>query len=170
MTRRPHLVAAALALAGGIFGVLGAFIEEVQAGFLVAFVAAPMIEEALKPSGVYLLLGKWPHLLRSQRYTAYLAALGGASFAVIENIIYLTIYFPEHTGGLVLYRFTVALFMHSLASFIVGLGINQRLLASVRGEIPLLSGNRKFFFGAIALHALYNIGATVAEVSGFLKF
>ncbi|MFQ5827248.1 MAG: PrsW family glutamic-type intramembrane protease [Dehalococcoidia bacterium] len=170
MRRRSHLLAAALALAGGIFGVLGALIEEVQAGFLVPFVAAPIIEEALKPSGVYLLLGKWPHLLRGRLYTAYLAALGGVSFAVIENIIYLTIYFPEHSGGLVLYRFTVALFMHSLASFIVGLGINQRLLASVRGEVPLLAGNKKFFFSAIVLHALYNIGATVAQASGLLKF
>lgn len=166
----PHLLAVALALAGGMFGILGAFIEEAQAGFLVPFVAAPIIEEALKPSGVYLLLAKWPHLLRNQLYTAYLAALGGVSFAVIENIIYLTIYFPEHTGGLVLYRFTVNLFLHSLTSFIVGFGINQRLLASVRGEVPLLAGNRKFFIAAIVLHALYNIGAAIAQASGLLRF
>lgn len=149
---------------------LGAFIEEAQAGFLVPFVAAPIIEEALKPSGVYLILGKWPHLLRSRLYTAYLAALGGVSFAIIENIVYLTIYFPEHTAGLVLYRFTVAIFVHSLSSFILGFGINQRLLASVRGDIPLLTGNWKFFIAAIVLHAVYNIGAALAQASGLLRF
>ncbi len=159
-----------MALAGGVLGVLGALIEEAQAGILVPFVAAPMIEEALKPSGVYLLLGKWPDLLRSRRYTAYLAALGGASFACVENIIYLTIYFPDHTAGLVLYRFTVNVFVHALASFIVGFGINQRLAASVRGEVPLLSGNKRFFIAAMVLHGLYNIGAVIAEASGLLQF
>ena len=128
------------------------------------------MEEGLKPSGVYLLLGKWPHLLRSRLYTAYLAALGGLSFGIAESIIYLTVYFPEHSAGLVLYRFTVPLAVHALASFIAGFGINQRLLASVRGEVPFLSGNWKFFIAAIALHAVYNIGATVASLSGLLKF
>ena len=135
-----------------------------------AFVAAPIVEEALKPSGVYLLLGKWPHLLRNRLYTAYLAALGGISFAIVENIIYLAVYSPEHSGAFVLYRFTAPLAVHTLASFIVGFGINQRLLASVRGEVPFLSGNWKFFVAAIALHALYNIAATVAQVSGLLQF
>lgn len=164
------LKAVAVALVGGVFGILGALIQETRAGFLLAFVAAPIIEEALKPSGVYLLLAKWPHLLRSRLYTAFLAALGGASFAVIENIVYLTIYFPHHSQVLVIYRFTVNLFMHSLTSFILGFGINQRLVASVRGDIPLLSGNWKFFIPAMVLHALYNIGATVAQALGYLRF
>ncbi len=86
---RDHSLAAFFAIAGGLLGILGAVIEEARAGFLVPFVAAPIIEEALKPCGVYFLLGKWPRLLRSQLYTAYLAALGGLSFAVIENLVYL---------------------------------------------------------------------------------
>lgn len=158
-----------MAVVGGIFGIFGAFVEEAQAALLVPFVAGPIIEEALKPSGVYVLLAKWPHLLRSQLYTAYLAALGGISFAVVENIIYLTVYFPEHTGALVVYRFTVALGMHAVASFIFGFGINRRLVASVWGEVPLLSGSKKFFITAIVLHGVYNIAAAVAQASGLLK-
>ncbi|MEE9202085.1 MAG: PrsW family glutamic-type intramembrane protease [Dehalococcoidia bacterium] len=154
---------------GGVFGILGAFIEEAQAGLLVPFLAAPIVEEALKPSGVYLLLAKWPHLLRSQLHTAYLAAIGGISFAVVENIIYLTVYFPEHSQALVVYRFTVALGMHAAASFIFGFGINRRLVASVWGEVPFLSGSKKFFITAIVLHGVYNIAAAVAQVSGLLK-
>lgn len=129
-----------------------------------------MVEEAFKPAGVYLLLGRWPGLLRGQLYTAYLAALGGLSFGVVESIVYLTAYFPEPAQALVLYRFTVPLFLHSLASFIVGFGINQRLLASVRGEVPFLAGNWKFFIVGITLHSLYNIAATVAHLSGLLRF
>ena len=152
-----------IAMAGGVLGIIGAFFQESQQGvpsaFLAPFFAAPIIEEAVKPVGVYILLAKAPHLLRSRLYTAFLSALGGLSFAVIENLVYLNIYFPEHTQSMVVARFVLALPMHMLGSFIVGFGINQRLAASVKGEVPLLSGNWKFFIAAMVMHGLYNISA-----------
>jgi len=90
-------------------------------------------------------------------YRALLAALGGLSFAVIENVFYLTVYYPEHDRSLLLFRFTWTLGMHVAASFIVGLGINERLLRSVRGEVPFLSGNWRFFVIPMILHSLFNI-------------
>jgi len=73
----------AIATGGGVLGVLGAIIQELSQGSpLVAFVAAPMIEEVMKPAGVYLLLVWWPKVLTCRIYTALLAALGGLSFAV----------------------------------------------------------------------------------------
>ena len=153
-----------VALGGGILGVLGAIIQELSQGSpLVAFVAAPMIEEVMKPSGVYLLLVLRSEVLTSRIYTALLAALGGLSFAVIENIIYLQFYFPEHTQTLVVFRYSACLMMHVVCSFILGFGINQRLLASVRGEIPLLRGNKKFFIIPMIIHSLYNIVAVIFE-------
>lgn len=152
-----------IAMAGGVLGIIGAFFQESQQGFPSAltapFFAAPIIEEALKPVGVYILLAKAPHLLRSRLYTAFLSALGGLSFAVIENLVYLNIYFPEHTQSMVVARFILALPMHMLGSFIVGFGINKKLAASVKGEVPLLSGNWKFFITAMVMHGLYNISA-----------
>lgn len=163
-------MAAGLVMIGGLVGIVGAIIEETKAFPLFApFVAAPIIEEALKPAGVYLLLGRFQNLLRNQLYTAYLSALAGLSFAVVENIVYLYIYFPDHTSSLVIYRFTVNVFVHSLASFIFGFGINQKLVASIKGEIPFLTGSKKFFIAAILLHAFYNIGAFIAQISGFVK-
>jgi len=107
-----------IAAGGGVLGVLGAIIQELSQGFLlVAFVAAPMIEEVMKPSGVYLLLARWPKVLTSRIYTALLAAVGGLSFAVIENIIYLQFYFPEHTQTLVVFRYSACLTMHVVCSF-----------------------------------------------------
>lgn len=152
-----------IAMAGGMLGIIGAFFQESQQGVPSAltapFFAAPIIEEALKPVGVYILLAKAPHLLRSRLYTAFLSALGGLSFAVIENLVYLNVYFPEHTQSMVVARFVLALPMHMLGSFIVGFGINKRLAASVKGEVPLLSGNWKFFITAMVIHGLYNISA-----------
>ncbi len=149
-------------MGGGALGILGAIIQELSQGsLLVAFVAAPMIEEVMKPAGVYLLLVWWPKVLTSRLFTASLAALGGLSFAVVENILYLQFYFPEHTQALVVFRYTVGLTMHVLASFILGFGINQKLLASVRGEIPLLKDNKKFFIIPMVIHSLFNIMAVV---------
>lgn len=165
MPSKWRLLTLLIAMAGGVFAVVGAFIEEALHGlFFAPFVAAPIIEEALKPSGVYLLLAKWPNTLRSQAYTAFLAALGGLLFAVIENILYLEVYIPEPTHAVVLVRWSAGLTMHMLCSFIVGFGINQRLLASARGEVPFLSGNKKFFVIAMVIHSLYNVTAVTVWV------
>ena len=153
-----------IAAGGGVLGVLGAVIQEWSYGsLLVAFVAAPMIEEVMKPSGVYLLLVRWPQVLTSRIYTALLAAVGGLSFAIIENIVYLQFYFPEHTQTLVVFRYSACLTTHVVCSFILGFGINQKLLASVRGEIPLLKGNKKFFFIPMIIHSLFNIMVMLFE-------
>ena len=151
-----------MAALGGVLGVLGAIIQELSQGsLLVAFIAGPMIEEVMKPSGVYILLARWPQLLTSRLYSAILAALGGLCFALIENIIYLQLYFPEHTQTLAVFRYSVCLTMHVVCSFIVGFGINQKLLASVRGDIPLLKGNKRFFFIPMIIHSLFNIMAVL---------
>ena len=153
-----------IAAGGGVLGILGAIIQELSQGSpLVAFVAAPMIEEVMKPTGVYLLLVRWPQVLTSRKYTALLAAVGGLAFAVVENIIYLQLYFPEHTQTLVVFRYSAGLSMHVVSSFILGFGINQKLLASVRGEIPLLKGNKKFFVIPMIIHSLFNLMAVLFE-------
>ena len=164
---RAHLQAIGLALSGGVFGIFGAFIQEAQAG-LVAILAAPIIEEALKPAGVYLMLAKWPRLLRSRLYTAFLSAVGGIAFSIIANIIYLYWYFPDHSSTMVFYRFALATPMHALASFIFGFGINQRLLASVKGEVPFLSGSKKYFVVAMVLHATYNFVMIILGAAGVI--
>ncbi len=164
MSFRWRILAFLIAAGGGALGVVGAIMQEWSyASPLVAFVAAPMIEEVMKPSGVYLLLVRWPKALTSRIYTALLAAVGGLSFAIVENIIYLQFYFPEHTQTLVVFRYSACLIVHVVCSFIFGFGINQKLLASVRGEIPFLKGNKQFFFIPMILHSLFNIMAVLVQ-------
>lgn len=170
-TWRDHVLAVSLAVLGGLIGILGAFIEEGKSlNPFLPFIVAPIVEEALKPAGVYFILGKYQRLLRSQLYTAFLCALAGVSFAVVENLVYLYIYIPQHSQSLVLYRFTVNVFVHSLTSFILGFGINQSLISSVKGEVPFLKGSKKFFVIAILIHAIYNTGAFIAQIAGLLNF
>jgi len=168
---RWYALAPLIALAGGVFGIPAAMYNEFLHGtILVAFVGAPIIEESLKPSGIYLLLGKRPEVLRSQLYTASLTALGGLAFALIENLLYLEVYWPhlsaeqgDPSSSLVLWRYTVCVALHVTCSFIFGLGINEKLKASVKGEIKFLSTGKRFFITAIVLHGLYNITAVILE-------
>ena len=156
------LLAPAFALLGGLFSIIGAFCTELTSGgFLVVFVGAPIIEECLKPCGVYLLQAKWPKALRSQSYTALLTALSGLTFALVENVVYLKVYIPDADLRLIIWRYTIGLTMHTVASFIFGFGINQKLIAGVKGEIKFLSTGKRFFFSAMILHSLYNILVTV---------
>lgn len=166
-----HLLAPLVAIIGGVFGTIAAVVEEANfGGYFTPFVAAPIIEEAIKPIGVYLLLVKRPHALHGRMYTAMLAALGGLSFAVIENILYLQVYFPEHNNVLVIWRYTISLLLHVSCSFVVGLGINQKLLDSVRGVIPFLKGNRIFFIIPMVTHAGYNVLVFMLDKWNLLPF
>ena len=151
-----------MAISGGILGILVAVIREIRYfSYILVFVAAPMIEEALKPTGLYLVLVLWPFVLSGRRvYTALLSGLAGLTFALIENIFYLKIYFPEHPPELVYFRYTAGIGIHVVCSFILGFGINEKLLSSIKGEIPFLQGNKKFFFIPMLLHSLYNIIVT----------
>ncbi len=159
---RWRLLAPLIALAGGLFGIIGAiYTEALHGSLLVAFVGAPIIEEAVKPSGVYFLLFKWPTVLRSRVYTAFLSGLGGVSFALIEDLMYLHVYFPTHSPQLAVWRYTVCVALHGTASFIAGFGINKKLVAAVRGDIRFLAFDKRYFIAAMALHSLYNILITI---------
>ena len=160
-----------LALLGGGFGIFGAFVQEAQTGglLLLPFVGAPIIEELVKPSGVYLLLARWPRLLRGQLYTALLAAVAGLSFGVIEAVVYVTLYVPDPPAWFVTYRFAVGPALHATASFIVGLGINRGLLDWARAGSPLPKATRNFYLAGIGLHAAFNTVAFALVLSDVIN-
>jgi len=168
---RYHVLAVVVAILGGMLGIGGAFLQELtHGGLLVAFVGAPVIEEMLKPAGVYILLIRWPQALRGQLYTATLCALAGLSFGVIEAFVYVTLYVPDHPDWYAVYRFSLPLMMHSLGSFIVGLGINRGIIDWANGTAPLPRSTRNSYITAILLHAVFNITATALQVAGYLDF
>jgi hypothetical protein len=169
---RDHLLALALAAGGGALGILAAGFEEVRSGgfILLPFVVAPMAEEALKPIGVYVLLYRWPHILRGRLYTATLTALSGLSFGAIESAIYVTVYNPGASREFFIYRFSVTLVLHMVASFIAGLGISPRLLAWANRGGSFPRDARYAYAIAIALHSAYNITAVTLSLTGVLDF
>ncbi len=159
-----YILGPVVAVVGMVFALPAMALQEMGYGWYIGpFIAAPVIEEAAKPAGVYWLLAKKPQALPSQQYTAFLAALAGLSFGIIENLLYLEVYIPDHSTELAIWRWTVCIGVHTVCSFIVGWGINQNLVAWVRGEVTLMEGSRKFFLTAMAIHAAYNIFAYLLE-------
>lgn len=169
---RLHALALSVALIGGALGVIGAIMNEFQSGggLLLLFIGAPIIEEAMKPAGVYLLLIRWPQALRGRLHTASLVALSGLVFGLIESTIYVTLYFPDTGEGFVLFRFTVPVAMHLLASFTVGLGLDRGVIEWAAGRSRFPIRTRNFFVAAVVLHAAYNTVALVLSVTGVVDF
>ncbi|HET8944167.1 MAG TPA: PrsW family glutamic-type intramembrane protease [Dehalococcoidia bacterium] len=179
-TERPHAPAtrtysplwyvfgALIAITGGVLGILGAVIQEVRTGgfILLPIVGAPIIEEALKPTGVYILLARWPLVVRNQLYTAMITGLAGLTFGLIESALYVAAFADDAPGWFPLYRFTVPVAMHTTASFIAGLGINRSLADWAQGRAPLAKRSRNLYFTAMALHGIFNTVAITLALAG----
>ncbi len=165
---RQLALAILLALLGGVFGIAGAFVEELRAGFspLIPFLGAPIIEEVLKPSGLYVVIARWPSLFDRQIYIALLAALAGLTFGLIESAVYATIYVSHPSHAYLLFRFTVPVLLHLSASFIAGWGVRPELWrwANYGGGFPKTSRNA--FLAAMTLHATYNAVAIAFAIAG----
>ncbi len=166
---RYDLLALFLAIVGGGLGIVGAFVQEFQAGLLI-FIGAPIIEEALKPAGIYILLIRWPQALRGRLHTAVLAGISGLSFGLIESLVYITIYYPEGGSDFVLFRFTVTPALHFVASFLFGLGLSRALVDWAAGRARLPKSTRNWYVAAVALHAVYNTAAVILAVTGLIDF
>jgi hypothetical protein len=171
-SRPVHAWIILLSLAGGILGIGGAFIGELQAGgfLLLPFIGAPVIEEFLKPIGVYLALTRWGYAMGSRLYRASLCAGAGIVFGLIESAVYVWIYAPEHPDWYPVFRFTVPVTLHSVASFTVGLGLDWRVPEWVSHGTPLPGRARNFYFAGVTIHAVYNTSAVVLALLGVFDF
>lgn len=169
---RYHVLAVGFAIAGGLLGILGAFVAESRSSipFLIIFIGAPVAEEITKPAGVYIFLVRWRDVLHNQLHIALLVAISGICFGLLESLIYVTLYVPDHSRAFFIYRFTVTVGLHGVASFIAGLGVNRDLIRWTNGEGPFPRRATFAFGSAIGLHALYNTTAVVLSFTGPLDF
>ena len=168
-----YVLAVLLALVGGLLGIIGAFFQEAQSTLtyvLLPFIGAPLIEEALKPSGIYLALLWWPRAMRGQLFTALLCALSGLVFGIIESLVYVTLYVDNPSDEFIVFRFSVPLGLHALCSYLVGLGLNQRVIDWAAGRAPLPKASRNFYIAAVIIHGTYNFTAVILAITGVIDF
>lgn len=169
---RQYVLAVLLAFIGGFLGIIGAAIQEVQTGgwLLLPFVGAPIIEEAMKPVGVYLALIRWPAALSSRLFTACLAAVGGFVFGIVEAIVYTQVYVSDPSDKFVLYRFTFPLALHTTASFIYGLGISHGIIDWAAGRSSFPKRTRYFYLAAVLMHAAFNTTVLILALTNAVDF
>jgi RsiW-degrading membrane proteinase PrsW (M82 family) len=169
---RQYVLAVLLAFAGGFLGIIGAAVQEVQAGgwLLLPLIGAPIIEEAMKPVGVYIALIRWPAALSSRLFTAALAAVGGFVFGIIEAIVYTEVYVSDPSDRFVLYRFTFPLALHTVASFVYGLGISRGIIDWAAGRSPFPKRTQYFFLVAVLMHAAFNTSVLILDLTSAVDF
>lgn len=163
-----YVFGAIVAIIGGVLGIPGAIIQELRAGgwLLLPIVGAPVIEEALKPTGVYILLARWPFVVRNQLYTAAITSLAGLTFGLLESAAYVLAFADDAPDWFPLYRFTIPVAMHTTTSFIAGLGINQALADWAAGRVAFPRRNRNAYFTAMAIHGMFNAVAMTLAFAG----
>jgi ABC-type sulfate transport system permease component len=127
-----------------------------------------VIEEIFKPIGVYLGQVWFPQALRNRIYVAFLCALGGAVFGLIESWVYVNVYVDNPSNAYVQFRYTVPVALHAGASFIVGLGLTYAVVNWVNGRGKLPKSSRNFYVGGVLLHAAYNTGVVMLTLAGVL--
>jgi RsiW-degrading membrane proteinase PrsW (M82 family) len=151
---------------GCALAIPGVVLQEIQGGFF----AAAFVEEAMKPAGVYILLLRWPHMVRGYVHSALLCGLAGLAFGLIESLIYVKVYFPDKGSDFVLFRFTVTPALHVVASFLVGLGLSRAVIDWAAGRTGLPKRTRNYYFAGAGLHFVYNVVAVALELTGVLEF
>jgi len=165
-------VAVLAALAGGPWAVLASLLHTNPGGLagystvILAVVFAPVVEEVMKIAIAATIVEVRPYLFRRAEQLQ-LAAVGSALlFAVIENVLYLTVYAPNHSLEYAVWRWTVCVAMHAGCTLIATRGLATvwyRTITEYRP--PRLALGFGALVAAIVTHAGYNAAVTLFELA-----
>jgi hypothetical protein len=156
-------------LVSGVFAVFGTFAaQSMYAGMLTGVtVIGPTTEEIMKIALVLWLVEKRPWLFRDGGQILLCALASGLAFAAVENVIYLNIYVPGPSPGLVAWRWTICVLLHAGCSTIAGFGAHRIWREFQRNHrAPILANGASWIVAAIVIHGLYNGTVTLMELSG----
>lgn len=146
-----------IALAAGPWAVIGAFWQGYGGGLLAIIIFGPTIEEVMKIAAAALIAEEKPWLFRSGFQIAICALAGGMVFAIIENLLYLHVYIPDPSPGLIRWRWTVCVALHMGCTFVAGIGIIRVWRDAWKNRTrPNISLAFPYLVAAILIHTLYN--------------
>lgn len=170
--QRSWQISILIALVAGFVGVPATFLQTFAggvgvgiAGLLAAVLVAPPIEELMKVLVPLIAVETRPYWFRSPAQVLAAATMGGLGFAILENILYLTVYFPNPGTRLILWRWIVCTAMHTGCSFWAGRGLCRIWERTVReGRSPRLELGYPAIFTAMLIHGGYNAAAIALEM------
>ncbi len=168
------LAMTAAILVSGVAAVAGTFIGSPVASFgvlgLLAIVTiGPAVEEVMKIAGALYLAERRPWLIPSWHWPIVIAAASGLMFASIENLLYINVYFPNEGAEFATLRWTLGPAVHISTALISSVGVARMWVSTdADGTPPTMAIARPFLIAAAVVHALYNLGAVVAEALGLI--
>ncbi|MFH1748605.1 MAG: PrsW family glutamic-type intramembrane protease, partial [Planctomycetota bacterium] len=121
---RSWAVTLLVALLAGPWAVIGALWGTGQTLFSIVtmVVFAPLVEEMMKMAAALFIVEQKPYLFLSPVQIIICALASGFIFAAIENLLYIYVYVNNPSTGLIYWRWTVCVALHTCCSGIAGLG------------------------------------------------
>lgn len=156
-------------LTSGVLSVLGTllgqFIRGTEWGLLAYAVSAPVYEELMKVMVVLMLIELRPYIFR-YAWVIWVCTLGSAAtFATLENLLYLNIYIKDPSAGIMLWRWTVCSALHVGCTAIVTVGLVRMWRTSIRHlRPPSAADTYPYMVAAMVVHGSYNALAVVFEI------
>ncbi len=156
---------------GGILSVLGSLFGQLildsDVGLVAYAVTTPIYEEFMKVIFILMLIELRPWVFK-HAWAIWVAAIGSAAtFATLENLLYLNVYIPNPTPGIILWRWTVCSALHLGCTTTVTFGLIRMWRSSItRLRPPAVSDAYPFIVAAIVVHGTYNGIVLLAEVFG----
>lgn len=167
---RSCLVTFLLALGTGPFAVLGAFWGSGETLFSVSAVVVfgPIIEEVMKTALAMYVVEKKPFLFLGSWQIVLCGLAGALAFASIENLLYLHVYIPGASQGLVRWRWTVCVALHISCTLIASLGL-VRVWRDLWKRLarPQVSLVYPYLVAAVIVHGAYNAFALVLSAAQY---
>ncbi len=155
-------------IASGPFAILGAVVSEgtftgnFYGQFLQIAIAAPVIEEMMKIAVTLYIIEKYAYLFFSRLQIFLCVIASAATFAVIENLMYLHIYIRNPSEAIIYWRWTVCTALHISCSAIAAYGLAKIWHNAYTTQKPTqIATGSMFFIIAVALHAIYNTLALI---------
>ena len=168
---RSWLVVLGLVGVAGPAAVVGTFAQTAfgvrnNLGAASAIFVAPIIEELMKAAAALWVAETRPYLFRSSWQILLTLLAAGVGFAAIENALYLTIYFPDPSPNLILWRWTACVALHAGCSLIAGFGVAGVWRAALRDRRPpAVSHAGPWLATAAVVHGCFNAAAVLGVMN-----
>jgi predicted RNA-binding Zn-ribbon protein involved in translation (DUF1610 family) len=159
-----------IALVGGLWAVLGAFLSPdpgvfgAHLGFM-AIVFGPAVEEMMKIGAAAVIVETRPYLFKRVEQLQVATAGSALGFAVVENLLYLNVYMSDPPPFFVIWRWTVCVALHLGCTMIATRGLVMvwsRAVSELRP--PTMTHILRSLTVAIVVHGAYNAAMIAWEL------
>ncbi|MCR4574423.1 MAG: PrsW family intramembrane metalloprotease [Lentisphaeria bacterium] len=159
---------------GGLLSVPAVFLQGngTKITILLLVVFGPFVEESCKQLGMIVQLEKIPASVKYSWQFFLVAAMGGAIFSILENLIYEHVYLAKLPADqlveIMAFRWKYCVILHVSCPLISAFGLRRVWLKSLADGLPCKIEKAFYWFvAAMTVHGLYNLSMILLEKNLF---